>query len=135
MINPQWNDTTNRMKQAIRITNEEEAGRRQSVDTTTSSNSLVVNSEKTGMTALKAKITIPGIEEDVFNEQNGQVLYTSVQWAPVTRDASATTRNEYYAVEGQGVRIVAQLCDINGNAVSAKDKKIKITAENTDFTT
>lgn len=135
VINPQWNDTTNRMKQAIRITNEEEAGRRQSVDTTTSSNSLVVNSEKTGMTALKAKITIPGIEEDVFNEQNGQVLYTSVQWAPVTRDASATTRNEYYAVEGQGVRIVAQLCDINGNAVSAKDKKIKITAENTDFTT
>ncbi len=113
-------------KPAIQITNAEEATRRCSVVPVLSGNNAIVNSEITGMTALKATINIPGVEEDVFNSQNGKVLYTSVQWAPVTQ--TGTSNDEFYAVEGQSVRIAAQLCDINGNKVAAEGQDIFFSA-------
>ena len=118
-------------RRAIQVTNAEEATRRCSVTPVLSGNNAVVNSEKTGMTALKATINIPGVEEDVFNSQNGKELYTSVQWAPVTQEGVAN--DEFYAVEGQSVRIAAQLCDINENKVAAPNEKIRFSAAGVDF--
>lgn len=91
-------------------------------------NNLIVNSSVTGMTALKAIIDINGIDEDELNAHNGKVLYTSVQWSPVTTSSgSAAVYPDYYAVEGQTVTVIAQLTDKNNNKATAGNQTIDFT--------
>lgn len=121
------------VKPAIRVTNSEEAENRApggAEGFSADDKIATVNSYSTGMTALEAKVTIPGVKDSVFNDQNGALLYTSVQWAPVTSQSSTeTTPNDaYYAVEGQTVRVVAQLYDDNNNRVTQANEDILFTA-------
>lgn len=127
------NRIVNTGKRAIRITNAEEATYRCSGCFEQVGNNAIVNSTKTGMTALKAEISIPGVESNVFNKQNGGILYTSVQWAPTTKNTEEAENEEYYAVEGQTVRIAAQLCDVNGNKVAQDSEPIYFEATDADF--
>ncbi len=117
-------------KKAI-LVSEKEATERRVNTMTTSGNRAIVKTTETGMTALKATININGLSEDVFNSQNGKVLYTSVQWAPTSQstDTPATVHDDYYAIEGQIVKVEAQLLDLNDNPKADRGQGIDFFAE------
>ena len=85
----------------------------------TEGNKVIVNSDQTGITALQAKIELPGFEDEIDLTNN--TAYTSVQWAPVLNVAES---NEFYALVGQNVTIKAQLVDSQGNPVSGNQDAI-----------
>lgn len=91
---------------------------------------VTVNSTHTGVSTLEGKVTdlngnpIPGF--DAVND----TVYTSVQWNPLPADTTAgatTASDNFYALLGQKVDVVAQLTDANGDAVSQAKKKINFT--------
>ena len=91
---------------------------------------VTVNSTHTGVSTLEGKVTdlngnpIPGF--DAVND----TVYTSVQWNPLPADTTAgatTASDNFYALLGQKVDVVAQLTDANGDAVSQAKKKIVFT--------
>ncbi len=118
---------------AMKVTNEEatQVVTGSDLEMIKTGNSVSVNATKTGMTALKATIDIKGIDENIFNDQTGRVLYTSVQWSPVTvTDGQTESVNpEYYAIEGQTVTVIAQLTDRNGNKATVADVPITFTRD------
>jgi hypothetical protein len=77
----------------------------------------IVNSTATGMTALKAVVSVAGLDSSELNYRNGQELYTSVQWSPVP-NSNKVDYPDYFALEGQTVTVTAKLSDPNGNAMS-----------------
>lgn len=104
-------------------------------------NNAIVNSTATGITAFKARLNIKGLSDSIFNEGTGKELYTAIHWAPyVKENAPASKNDDFYAVEGQIVRVVAQLLDSNGNPRAASGEDITFTysdiaADNVDIIT
>lgn len=93
----------------------------------TSGNQAVVDTERTGMTALMATVNVNGLEQSELNEQNGGKMYTSVQWAPVPKKTAEEILPEFYAIEGQRVTVTAQLYDKNNNLKTTAGESIKFT--------
>lgn len=83
-------------------------------------NTVKVNSEKAGQSFVKGTITSTdaNLELDAFNSE----IYTGVMWNPVENAAVGT--DAFFALEGQTVKVTAQLVDRNGNKVTLPDKHI-----------
>ncbi|MCI9198036.1 MAG: hypothetical protein HFH55_09065 [Lachnospiraceae bacterium] len=119
---------------AILVTRDEAETRRAidgtDVTRTDDGSKLIVNSTKTGVTSLKATINVKGLSDSVFNKETGKELYTAIHWAPYIKGAvDVTTPNDdFYAVEGQIVKVQAQLLDDNGNAKSSSNQQIQFKA-------
>lgn len=93
---------------------------------TTEGNIAIVDATTTGATALKATVSVKGLSEAELNHINGGILYTSVQWLPVSNLEEVENVPEFYAIEGQTVTVTAQLFDMNNNkAADAKGKTVK----------
>ena len=88
----------------------------------TKGNKVIVNSDKSGVTALQAKLDLPGFEKQIDASNN--TLYTSVQWAPVLNEVES---NDFYALVGQNIVVTAQLVDNQGNPVSGNQDSITFT--------
>lgn len=98
-------------------------------------NQLVVDSKTQGRTFVTAKINVAGLDETELNDQNGGLLYSSIEWAPVPEKEVVDTYKDYFAVEGQFVTIKAQLYDTNGNKKTDEGKKIEFSyVDNTNET-
>ncbi len=94
----------------------------------TNGNMASVDTQTTGMTALKATVEVEGLDSTELNPQNGGIMYTSVQWAPVPLKEEVEYIPEFYAIEGQTVVVTAQLYDATGaNKKSDSGAKIKFT--------
>lgn len=91
---------------------------------TTDGNIAIVDAQSVGRTNLRADIQVAGLEEKELNSQNGGVLYTSVQWAPVPNKNEEVDNPDYFAIEGQYVNVIAQLYDKNGDKKSDSGKTI-----------
>ena len=93
---------------------------------TSQTNDLVtVNSKLAGTTNLVGTIT--GVEGlDATNS----TVYTSIQWNPVNATQDAAAHSGAIAFSGQNVEVVAQLTDLNGNAVSAYGQNITFSVGN-----
>ena len=83
-------------------------------------NIAIVESMETGITVVKAMITVNGLEPDELNSQNGETLYSSIQWVPVPNSEVLEVVPDYYALEGQTVTITAQIIDANGQDVAGQ---------------
>ncbi len=124
---------------AILVTRDEAETRRAidgtDVTRTDDGSKLIVNSTKTGVTSLKATINVKGLSDSVFNKETGKELYTAIHWAPYIKGAvDVTTPNDdFYAVEGQIVKVQAQLLDDNGNAKSSSNQQIQFKANGKDI--
>ena len=93
----------------------------------TKGNKVIVNSDKSGVTALQAKLDLPGFEKQIDASNN--TLYTSVQWAPVLNEVES---NDFYALVGQNIVVTAQLVDNQGNPVSGNSNLITFTYDNVE---
>lgn len=83
-------------------------------------NKAIVDSTETGLTTIRAKIAVEGLEKEELNSQNGGTLYSSIQWVPVPNKIPSEIVSDYYALEGQSVTITAQVIDEVGNPVAAE---------------
>lgn len=88
-------------------------------------NNVTVNSYVSGVTGLKATVTLPQLTSNQLNATNGSILYTSVQWAPTPNDIDKS--DDFYALLGQQVTVTAQLLDTNGNAKKESGSTIDFT--------
>ena len=109
---------------------EEEVTQRITNNLTVNGNQAVVDSEKSGMTALEATVVVEGLTQSELSEQNSGKMYTSVQWAPVPNKTEAELVPDFYAIEGQKVVVTAQLYDKNNNLKTDSGKSIKFTYNN-----
>ncbi|MBD5134514.1 MAG: hypothetical protein HDT39_00915 [Lachnospiraceae bacterium] len=94
-------------------------------DITTDGNNVIVNSYVSGITGLKATVSVDGLTYNQLNPTNGSVLYTSVNWAPIPNEELEA--DEFYALLGQNVTVTAQLLDDNGNAKKESGSTIDFT--------
>lgn len=94
-------------------------------DITTDGNNVIVNSYVSGITGLKATVSVDGLTYNQLNPTNGSVLYTSVNWAPVPK--AEVEADDFYALLGQTVAVKAQLLDDNGNAKKEAGSTISFT--------
>ncbi|MGN0481946.1 MAG: Ig-like domain-containing protein [Lachnospiraceae bacterium] len=88
---------------------------------TNTGSTITVDSTKAGYTPLKATVDLNkalGVKLNAFN------LYTSIQWSPVTNDDEKPEAEDFYAVKGQQVEVVAQLYDSNDNKVAQEGKQV-----------
>ena len=85
---------------------------------TPNGNRVTVNSDKTGVTAFKAKITINDEDYDLTND----TINTSVHWSPIPSGVEA--EDEFYALSGQKIVVKAQLVDKAGNKVSQSNENV-----------
>ena len=120
-------DSTRGKNKAILVSEDEAFGKEGTI--TQDGNKVIVNSEKTGITALQAKITVPGYEDQV-NVTN-DTLYTSVHWSPLPNEVVSDSE-DFYALVGQDITIKAQLVDKNGNKVSQAGEEITFKYTNND---
>lgn len=90
--------------------------------TSQTNDTVTVNSEKSGVTTLVGKLTdLEGKPLAGFDAANDKV-YTSVQWSPLPNTTTTSSvKDGFLALTGQTVDVIAQLTDVNGNAVSTKD--------------
>ena len=88
---------------------------------TADGNTVEVNSEATGITALQAKINLAGFENEINLTNN--TVYTSVHWSPIPTTKSIDQQN-FYALAGQSITVKAQLVDNNGNKVAQSGEQI-----------
>lgn len=95
----------------------------------TNENQAIVDSRNPGLTALKATITVNGLNETELGILTGKELYTSVQWTNVPNKEVVTEIPDFYAIEGQSVKVLAQLYDKNSHAKSAQGEKIEFKDE------
>lgn len=100
------------------LVSSEEVSQRNVATLTQSGNFAAVSATKTGITELKATVSVAGLDSTELNELNGGILYTSVQWAPIPTKTETEVIPDYFAVEGQTVTVIAQLYDMNGNKKS-----------------
>jgi hypothetical protein len=91
---------------------------------TTEGNIAILDSEKTGKQFVKATINVAGLDATELNSQNSGELYSSVEWAPVPTVEEVVDNPDYFAIEGQTVTVLAQLCDQNGNKKADEGKQI-----------
>ena len=94
-------------------------------DITTDGNNVIVNSYVSGITGLKATVSVDGLTYNQLNPTNGSVLYTSVNWAPIPNEELEA--DDFYALLGQNVTVTAQLLDDNGNAKKESGSTIDFT--------
>lgn len=92
-------------------------------------NIAIVDSEATGITGLMATVSVEGLNAIELNSQNGGVLYTSIQWAPVPNVAEVVENPDYFAIEGQEIVVKAQLYDKNGNLKTDPQKAITLSTD------
>lgn len=98
---------------------------------TTDGNEVIVDSNKSGVTDLRATVTITGKDDDKtfesirLDKDNGAELYTSINWCP--RPTEDDESDRFYAIQGQQVEVVAQLVDGEGNAKKEKDATVEFT--------
>ena len=90
---------------------------------TPNGNTVEVNSEAAGITAVQAKIDIEGFEDEINLTNN--TVYSSVHWAPIPNAAAQS--DDFYALEGQTITVKAQLVDNNGNKVAQSGEDINFT--------
>lgn len=86
----------------------------------------IVDSQKTGFTALQAEVKVAGLDDNELNAQNGGLLYTSIQWAQVPKKDEEDDAPDYFAIEGQQVKVKAQLYDKNGNIATTGGKAVQV---------
>ena len=91
---------------------------------TTNGNEVTVDSNKSGVTVLKATVTVNDFNISL-GKDNGGELYTSVNWCPRPKEDEIADR--FYAIQGQQVEVVAQLVDGEGNAKKEKDATVDFT--------
>ena len=91
----------------------------------TDGNIVIVDSTQTGRTNLKATVKVAGLTEKEIDDQNGGVLYTSVQWAPIPNQEQIVEVPDFFAVEGQTVVVTAQLFDSNGNKKTTASQQVQ----------
>ena len=89
---------------------------------TANGNTVEVNSEATGITAIQAKINLAGFENEINLINN--TVYTSVHWSPIPNTVKAVESQDFYALVGQNITVKAQLVDNNGNKVSQSGQQI-----------
>ena len=109
---------------------EEEVTQRITNNLTVNGNQAVVDSEKSGMTALEATVEVAGLTQSELSVQNSGKMYTSVQWAPVPNKDEVELIPDFFAIEGQKVVVTAQLYDKNGNKKTDSGLNIKFTYDN-----
>lgn len=105
---------------------EEEINYMKSVGTITKEgNNVTVDSKESGVTVLKATIDVPGLTADQLSPANGKVLYTSINWCPRPKDDDKS--DDFFAIQGQQVEVIAQLYDDNGNKKTESGATIEFT--------
>lgn len=77
-------------------------------------NVAVIDSKTVGVTNIKATLDIPGISDKELNSIGGGILYSSVQWVNDNTSVEEDPNEEFYAIEGQNVKLTAQLFGTNG---------------------
>lgn len=87
-----------------------------------------INSTKSGRTLVKATINLDSLGKDEvasnITTSNGQVLYSSVQWAPLPEEKAVDEGKDFYAMVTQNIVVKAQVVDGNGNIVSTAGKTV-----------
>lgn len=87
-------------------------------------NVAVIDSKMAGVTNIEATLDIPGISKEELDSIGGGILYSSVQWVNSNKSENKTPNEEFYAIEGQSVKLTAQLFAENGDETTMEDESI-----------
>lgn len=117
IVNPATTD-----KKAILLTDSEKNNVTGSL--TQDGNVAILDATKDGMQFVKATIKVDGLNSTELNKQNGAELYSFVHWAPVPKTDAKVENPDYFAIEGQQIKVTAQLLDGNGNAQGTEGELI-----------
>lgn len=101
--------------QAFRVTPEEAMNYVGTV--TTTSSTVTVNSEKSGITEVYGFLTVPELDYLTLEERR---LFAYVDWAPIPED-EVRDITDFYALVGQTITVDVLVTDNNGNPQSDKE--------------
>lgn len=88
---------------------------------------VTVDSTKTGYTPLVANINLDSLGVSISNPD----AYSYIQWAPAYEQEVEQEADDFYALEGQSVKVTAQLYDATGtNKVTQAGKNLSFSIDN-----